>query len=46
METDTTQSEFLNGGKATVEQILEQEEINYPKELDCQRHSHRSELES
>ena len=32
METETTTlSEFLNGGKAIVEQILTSEEINKPK---------------
>ena len=32
METETTtQSEFLNGGKAIVEQILASEEINKSK---------------
>ena len=33
METETTWSEFPNGGKAIVEQILASEEIN-PKEQD------------
>ena len=36
METETTTwSEFANGGKAIVEQILGSEEIN-PKEQDCE----------
>ena len=39
IETETTTwSEFFNGGKATVEQILASEEIN-PKEQDCANHS-------
>ena len=36
METETTTwSEFINGGKAIVEQILASEEKNNPKEKDC-----------
>ena len=31
METETTQAEFLNGGKAIVEQILASKEINRSK---------------
>ena len=31
MKTVTTQSEFLNGGKAIVKQILASEEINKSK---------------
>ena len=43
METKTTtRSEFLNGGKAIVEQILVLEEIN-PKEQDRENHSLGSE---
>ena len=39
METETTTwSEFPNGGKAIVEQILASEEIN-PKEQDYENHS-------
>ena len=39
METEkTTWSEFSNGGKATVEQILGSEERKKPKE-DCESHS-------
>ena len=39
METEkTTWSEFPNGGKAIVEQILASEEIN-PKEQDYENHS-------
>ena len=34
----TTWSEFHNGGKAIVEQILVSEEIN-PTEQDCENHS-------
>ena len=41
METETW-SEFPNGGKAIVEQILASEEIN-PKEQDCENHSLGSE---
>ena len=38
-ETETTlRSEFPNGGKAIVEQILASEEIN-PKEQGCENHS-------
>ena len=33
-ETETTWSEFPNGGKAIAEQILASQEIN-PKEQDC-----------
>ena len=43
MET-TTWSEFPNGGKAIVEQILAPEEV-YPKEQDYENHSLESELE-
>ena len=44
METKTTTwSEFPNGGKAIVEQILASEEINNPKEQDCESHSQGSE---
>ena len=42
METETTTSEFPNGGKANVEQILVSEEIN-PKEQDHDNHSPRYE---
>ena len=43
METETTTwSEFPNGGKAVVEQILESEERN-PKEQDYENHSQESE---
>ena len=46
METETTTwSEFPNGGKAIVEQILASEERNL-EEQDCQNHSLRSEQES
>ena len=39
METETTTwSEFPNGGKAIVEQILAPEKRN-PKEQDCENHS-------
>ena len=45
METETTSwSEFPNGGKAILEQILASEEIN-PKEQDCESHSQGSEQE-
>ena len=33
METETTRSEFLNGGKAIVEQMLASEERNKSKRL-------------
>ena len=43
METETaTWSEFHNGGKASVEQILASEERN-PKEHNCENHSQGSE---
>ena len=43
METKTTTwSEFPNGGKAIVEQILESEEKNKSKEQDCDSHSQES----
>ena len=43
METEaTTSSDFPNGGKAIVEQILASEEIN-PKEQDFESHSLGSE---
>ena len=46
METEiTTRSEFPNGGKAIVEQMLASEEIN-PEEQDCERHSQESKQES
>ena len=38
METETTSSEFPNGGKAIVEQMLASQERN-PKEQDCENHS-------
>ena len=39
METETTiWPEFLNWGKAIVEQVLASKEIN-PKEQDCEKHS-------
>ena len=42
METETTTwSEFRNGGKAIVEQILASEETNL-KEQDCESHSQES----
>ena len=42
MQAKTTKwSEFPNGGKAIVEQILASEEIN-PKEQDCENHSQGS----
>ena len=42
IETQTTTwSEFSNGGKSIVEQMLTSEEIN-PKEQDCERHSQGS----
>ena len=42
METEKTAwSEFTEGGTATVEQTLGQEEIN-PKEQDCENHSQGS----
>ena len=42
METETTTwSEFPNGGKAIVEQILVSEERNL-EEQDCQNHSQES----
>ena len=45
METETTSwSEFPNGGKAILEQILASEEIN-PKEQDYEGHSQGSEQE-
>ena len=44
METETTiWSEFPNGGKAIVEQILESEEINKSKWADYENHSLGSE---
>ena len=47
METETTtRSEFPNGGKAIVEQILASEEINKSKRADCESHSQGSEWES
>ena len=43
LETETTTwSEFPNGEKAIVEQILVSEERN-PKEQDCENHSQGSE---
>ena len=43
METETaTWSEFVNGGKGIVKQILASEEMN-PKEQDCESQSHESE---
>ena len=42
IETETTWSEFPNGGKAIVEQILASEERN-PKEQDYENHSLGSE---
>ena len=42
METETTRSEFPNGGKAIVEQIIASEEITL-KERDCENHSLGSE---
>ena len=45
MKIDTTTSEFTNGGKAIVEQILALEEIN-PKMQNCESHSQGSEYES
>ena len=42
METETTLSEFPNGGKAIVEQILASEEKINPKEQDCDSHSQGS----
>ena len=46
MGTETTWSEFPNGWKAIVEQILAPEEIN-PKELDyCESYSLGSEKEN
>ena len=44
METEaTTWSEFPNGEKAIVKQILASEERNKPKEQDCEDHSLGSE---
>ena len=44
METETTTwSEFLNGEKAIVEEILASEERINPKEQDCESHSQGSE---
>ena len=44
METETkTWSEFPNGGKAIVEQILASEEINKSKRADYENHSLESE---
>ena len=40
-----SQSEFLNGGKTIVEQMLGLEEVN-KKEQDCESHSQGSEQES
>ena len=38
MEAETTWSEFFNGGKAIVKQILASEETN-PKQQDYEKHS-------
>ena len=43
METETTTSEFPNGGKAIVEQIVASEEIINPKEQVYENHSLKSE---
>ena len=42
METEATWSEFPNGRRAIVEQILASEERN-PEEQDCESHSQGSE---
>ena len=46
METETTWSEFLNGGNTTVEQTPVSEEKNNPKDQDHQSHSQESQQES
>ena len=46
METETTWSEFLNGGNTTVEQTPVSEEKNNPKDQDCQSQSQESQQES
>ena len=47
METETTTwSEFTNGGKAIVEQILATEERNKSKKHACESHSQESNEES
>ena len=44
LETETTTwSEFPNGGKAILEQILASEERHKSKEQDCENHSLGSE---
>ena len=46
VETErTTWSEFTNGGKAIVEEMLASEERNKSKEQDCESHSQESEWE-
>ena len=43
MKIDTTTSEFTNGGKAIVEQILALEERNKSKNAELESHSQGSE---